>query len=107
MSVLRRQKLEAMEIEAAIEAQRLEADLEKQQVEWEKSKQKRAVQQQKLDEYYSERERLQAEAERKDRERLVHLHSDSTKQAIQDKERQGCWTTGLLSNWNLTCDSVT
>jgi hypothetical protein len=87
VSELRRQKLEAVEIEAAIEAQRMEAELKKQQVEWERWIRKRQAQQRKLDDYYSEKERLQAETERQDRERLMKLHLDKTKQALQDKER--------------------
>jgi hypothetical protein len=79
--------LEAVEIEAAIEAQRMEAELKKQQVEWERWIRKRQAQQRKLDDYYSEKERLQAETERQDRERLMKLHLDKTKQALQDKER--------------------
>ena len=87
MSELRQQKLELLEIKAAIESRQNEAELKKKQLEEEKQLQKRQAQRQKLDEYYSQGEKMRKEAETRDRERLLQLCAEMSKQAIRDKER--------------------
>ncbi|XP_062517764.1 coiled-coil domain-containing protein 148-like [Corticium candelabrum] len=87
VSELRQQKLELLEIKAAIESRQNEAELKKKQLEEEKQLQKRQAQRQKLDEYYSQGEKMRKEAETRDRERLLQLCAEMSKQAIRDKER--------------------